>query len=72
VLWLSAAKSGKFGLPEKWKLHSKAQISLFPVPQIHEQFDRPWPMPGVMVVGEGENLQDLFVLFTSVLNTSNS
>jgi hypothetical protein len=31
------------------------------VPQVHEQFDRPWPMPRVMIVRERKDFSDALV-----------
>src|SRR5690349_15567935 len=40
-----------------WKLRSEITILFFLVPQIHKQFSCCWPMPGIVVVAEGENFQ---------------
>jgi len=33
-------------------------ILLFLVPQVPEEFCRCWPVPGIVIVAEGKNLQD--------------
>jgi hypothetical protein len=37
----------------KHRRRGKASLR-FLVPQVHEQFDRPWPMPRIVIVREGE------------------